>query len=164
MWKRLGVSTVVANLMMITITMALAAILVAWAGTTYGAFAGGSQLFFVQRGQALQERFVIEYVYFITTTPNTVKVFVRNVGAEQIQIASIYVNGKSFSGSSMGVQSPGPGVCILQNNAVTIPVAAGTSTSVCEFDITTTWPSGSTVYVVAASLRGNQATYTVRGP
>ncbi len=157
-WRRLGVSTVVANLMMISITMALAAILVAWAGTTYGAFTGGAQLFFVQRGQALQERFVIEYVYFVS--PTTIEVFVRNVGVEQIQIAALYVNGNSFAGTSMGTKSP----CQLVNNAVTVTVGPTSNTPVCEFDIATTWTSGSTVYIVAASLRGDQATYTARGP
>jgi hypothetical protein len=145
-WRsKLGVSTVIANMLMILITLSLAAILVAWAGTAYGTFAGGAQIFFAQRGQSLEERFVIEYVYFIP--PGTVEVFARNVGSEQIQIAAIYVNGAP---STMVPKSP----CSLQNNAVTLTVGQA-----CEIDIPVSLTSGSSVYMVAASLRGNQAAY-----
>jgi hypothetical protein len=92
--RKLGVSTVVANMLMILITLSLAAILVAWAGTTFGAFSGGSSLFFQQRGQALQERFVIENVYFDKyQSPTVIRVFVRNVGVEETVIVALYVNG-----------------------------------------------------------------------
>jgi len=155
-WKsRLGVSTVIANMLMILITLSLAAILVAWAGTSYGAFTGGTQIFFAQRGQSLQERLVIEYVYFVKGPPSKIEVFARNVGAEQIQVAAIYVNGTSFSGTSMAVKSP----CTLQSNAVLLTVG-----QVCEFDLAYTWPTSSTMYIVAATLRGNQASYIARGP
>ena len=94
-------STVVANMLMISITLALAAILVAWAGTTYGAFSSGSGIYFVQRGQALEERFVIENVFFNTTgTNHNIMVFARNVGAEDIQIVGFYINGNSFNATS----------------------------------------------------------------
>jgi hypothetical protein len=98
-------------MLMILITLSLAAILVAWAGTSFGSFSGGSQLFFAQRGQALQERFVIEEVFFNATAtgmPTTVDqqifVFIRNVGPININIVAIYVNGTSActSGSCSG--------------------------------------------------------------
>jgi hypothetical protein len=94
--RRLGVSTVVANMLMILITLSLAAILVAWAGTTFGAFSGGSSLFFQQRGRALQERFVVENVYFdkyLQYPQGVIRLFVRNVGVEETVIVALYVNG-----------------------------------------------------------------------
>ena len=160
MKRNLAVSTVVANMLMISITLSLAAILVAWAGTTYGTFSGSSQLFFLQRGQALQERFVIEYVYFIKNPTSMIQIFVRNVGVKEIQVAAIYVNSNSFTGSFMNPQSP----CTVDNNAVTMTVGQSSSTSVCQFLVATTWASGSTVSIVVATLRGNQATYWARGP
>ncbi len=98
-WRsRRGISTVVANMMMIGITLSLGAILVAWAGQSYGAFSGGSQLFYQQRGQALQESFVIETVFFETNPPTRqIFVFVRNVGLININIVAIYVNGTSLT-------------------------------------------------------------------
>ena len=156
-WKsRLGVSTVIANMLMILITLSLAAILVAWAGTSYGAFTSGSQIFFEQRGQALQERFVVENVFF-NKSQTRVLVFVRNVGVEDINIAAVYVNGTALQPTGSG------STCILPNR---LPVGG-----ICEFNLLwsqSTWTAssgtGAIFYIVVASARGNQASYTARGP
>lgn len=162
-WKRrLGVSTVVANMLMILITLSLAAILVAWAGTSYGAFTGGSQLFFQQRGQALQERFVIENVFF-NNTKTQIMIFVRNVGVEQVNIVSLYVNGNPYAPSTYVLY------CTANTNpadgGVTLVVGTGNPNNVCEFRILiSSWSSGTLFTVVVASARGNQVTSTTRGP
>jgi hypothetical protein len=151
--KSLGVSTVVANMLMISITLALAAILVAWAGTTYGAFSSGSGIYFAQRGQALQERFVVENVFFNNTgTNHIIMVFVRNVGAEDIQIVGFYINGQSYQAR------PAAWLCVL-------PASMGVGT-VCEFSVDwgSAWPSGIVFNIVVTSARGNRATFTARGP
>ena len=146
-------------MMMISITLALGAILVAWAGGAFGAFTSGSQLFFAQRGQALQERFVVENVFF-NKGSNLVRVFVRNVGVVEVNVVAIYVNGTSFTDTSMGVVSP----CTLSLqgnvNVVTMPVEA-----VCEFQLSwTLWTTGAIYHIVIASTRGNQAAFASRGP
>jgi len=173
-WKsRLGVSTVVANMMMILITLSLAAILVAWAGTSYGALTGGSQLFFQQRGQALQERFVIENAFFFKSS-NTLQIYVRNVGAIEVEIVAIYVNGTSLTPQT------GTGRCSLYNPSLppsptNVPLVVQ---AVCVFALTvtpgngvvqgdavcgSTWCTSSMFYILVASGRGNQASYTARG-
>jgi len=150
--RALAVSTVVANMMMIAITLSLAAILVAWAGTSFGAFSSGSQLFFVQRGQALQERFVIENVHF-NKTQNFISVFVRNVGVEEIRLVAIYVNGTNPANAAGGT-------CTVPGQPVMITIG-----NVCEFRLTwTSWVSGAIYNFVVATSRGNQATYVARGP
>ncbi len=158
--RNLGVSTVVANMLMILITLSLAAILVAWAGTSFGAFSGGTQVFFQQRGQALQERFVIEYVNFSRTT-NGITLFVRNVGVEEINIASIYINGTSRAGDEMNPQSPCATSTVFGATVVRMGVG-----DVCQFNLTwgSTWTSGSIFNIVIATTRGNQATITSRAP
>ena len=154
MKHNLAVSTVVANMMMITITLSLAAILIAWTGSTYGLFTSGAQIFYAQRGQALQERFTVENTFFNTTSGlRRLLVFVRNDGVEEADIVAIYVNGNNFGTTGSG------GTC---NVPVTIPVG-----SVCEFNVnfqslTPAPTTGSTLYVVVASARGNRATYTAR--
>jgi len=147
-WNSLAVSTVVANMLMICITLALAAILVAWAGTTYGTFSGNSGIYFVQRGQALEERFVVENVFF-NTTNHDIMVFVRNVGIEDIQIVGLYINGNPLNAT---------GNCASQ-----FPVHMGVGV-VCEFSANWTWPSGTVLTIVVTSARGNRATFTARGP
>ena len=161
--RRLAVSTVVANMLMILITLSLAAILVAWAGTSYGAFTGGSQLYFAQRQQALQERFVIEMVSFNKTAPaHTLMVFVRNVGVQQITILAIYVNGTAAGTSALPLDTTKSYLCTTL--PITMPVG-----NVCEFRLTwgstsPYWASGSIFNFVVATARGNQATYSARGP
>jgi archaellum component FlaF (FlaF/FlaG flagellin family) len=158
--RNLAVSTVVANMLMILITLSLAAILVAWAGTTYGAFSGGSSLFFAQRGQALQERFVIEQVFFNKTGgTHQIMVFVRNVGSIEISLVAIYVNA---NGTIVGpVFNSGAWLCsIPSSGGLLLPVQ-----SVCEFNMTIpTWNTGAIFTIVVASARGNQVTTNVRGP
>jgi hypothetical protein len=143
-------------MMMIGITLSLGAILVAWAGQSYGAFSGGSQLFYQQRGQALQENFVIEEVFFNKTSPYQIFVFVRNVGFIDIDFVAIYVNGTSMTPSP----SSGHGWCTLTN-----PATLGVG-SVCDFSLSwgSAWTSGSIFVIVVATARGNQVATTVRGP
>jgi TRAP-type mannitol/chloroaromatic compound transport system permease large subunit len=155
--RNLAVSTVVANMLMILITLSLAAILVAWAGTTYGAFSGGSSLFFQQRGQALQERYVVEQVFFNKTT-NSIMIFVRNVGSIEVHLVAIYVNGSSHPPEAF---NSGGWLCTLpgSDNGL-LPVQ-----SVCEFNMNVSpWQPGDIITVVVASARGNQVTTTVRAP
>jgi len=162
-WARsLGVSTVVANMLMILITLSLGAILIAWAGTSYGSFTGGSQLFFAQRQQALQERFTIEMVFFNKTSDHALMIFVRNVGVQQISIMAIYVNGTAAGSSALPLDTTHSYLC------TTLPVSLAIG-NVCEFRAywgTTSpyWTSGSIFNIVVASARGNQAAYSARGP
>ncbi len=176
-WKnRLGVSTVIANMLMIGITLSLAAILVTWAGNSYGAFSSGSQLFYQQRGQALQENFVIEEAFFIKSS-NTLDIYVRNVGAIQLNVVAIYVNGTSLSGSNI---QTGTGLCSLYSGNNPLLVQPSLQ-AVCEYGLTVTqgngvvtggaasctgqtWCTGSLFYIVVATARGNQVGYTARGP
>jgi hypothetical protein len=161
MKRTLAVSTVIANLMMITITLGLAAILIAWTGSTYGLFTSGSQIFYAQRGQALQERFVVENVFFNASGTNRLLyVFVRNVGAEETNIVAFYVNGQSPPPGSITVTGSGCGLSM----PTTIPVG-----SVCDFQLNLNLvpnlppvKTGQILYIIVASARGNRATYSVR--
>jgi len=165
-WGRRGISTVVANVMMIGITLSLAAILVAWAGTSYGAFAGGTQIYYQQRDQALEENFVIEEVFFEknTTLPPQIFVFVRNVGMININVAAIYQNGTSitsfqFTSGCSSSSSYNIGVGQVCEFSWTPPYTWGSGGG-----STSMWNSGDIFIIVVASQRGNQVTSTMRGP
>jgi hypothetical protein len=172
--RRLAVSTIVANMLMILITISLATVVIAWAGTTYGTFAGVSQLFFQQSSQALPEKLVIENVFFVKAS-SLLKTFVRNVGVEQLLIVAIYVNGTTFTftGASggKGVQVIIPCRAKLQpSNTWAVNETVG---SVCEFDITITsmdsscspspWCTGDLFYITVATARGNEAILVAKG-
>lgn len=170
--QTLAVSTVIANMMMITITLGLAAILIAWTGSTYGLFASGAQIFYQQRGQAMQERFVVENVFSNTTVnPMQVFVFVRNVGVEQINVVAIYINGICVPSTGLygTMQENCSGTSDPNCQSLTDCITVG---SVGEYIINladsgslrTLFPltTGSILYIVAATARGNRATYMVR--
>lgn len=140
-------------MLMICITLALASILVAWAGSNFGVFSSSSGIYFAQRGEALEERFVVENVFFNNTgTNHIIMVFVRNVGAQDVNIVGFYINGQSYSPRSAAW------LC-------RIPVDIGVG-SACEFSIDwgSAWSSGTVFNIVATSARGNRATFAVRGP
>jgi len=162
LWSRRGISTIVANIMMIGLTLSLGAILVAWAGQSYGAFGGGSQLYFQQRGQALQENFVIEEVFFEkNSTTQQIFVFVRNVGLININVVAIYANGTSLTPTSvLKVFSP---CSSFSGTPLSVSIGVGV---VCEFtwQPTSAWSSGTIFILVVASQRGNQVASTWRGP
>jgi hypothetical protein len=175
-------------MIMILITLSLATVLVAWSGSTYGASSGGSQLYFVQRQQALEEQFVIENV-FLTKSQGYVDIFVRNVGASLVSIVAIYVDEVPETPTGCAVHT---GVC--SNGGIascTIPsgtppgLVLGTTSSggsgcnntpnVVDFNVqlplgfnpncpTQPWCSGDALYVVVTSGKGNQAAYTVGAP
>ena len=172
----LAVSTVIANLLMIMITLSLAAMLVAWAGTTYGAFTGGAAGFFFQRGQALQERFVIENV-FSTKSQGYIDIFVRNVGASQVSVVAIYINGIPMTPTGTGQTCTIPSGGLLLGTVVSSSgVSACTQTpNVADFTVKLNngfnsncpaqpWCSGDVFYIVVASGKGNQATYSGGAP
>jgi hypothetical protein len=156
----LAMSTIVANMLMITITLSLAALLVAWVGTTYGTFSGSSQLYFVQRGQALEERFVIENVWFNKLGgAHQIMIFVRNVGVSKVNIAAVYVNGTSYALSN--VVAP----CSVTSNRVTLAIGSTNPCNVAQFQISIPiWTSGFIFPIMVASDKGNQVSYAAAGP
>ena len=148
-----AVSNVISNMMMIAITLSLAAILIAWTGSTYGIFTGGAQVYFTQRGQAMQERLVVEDAFFNREAlPPTLWIFVRNVGAQQISIVAVYINGTT------------PVLIPSQSCATSLPVTVPVG-GVCRltFSWPQAWNQGALFYIIVATARGNRATFTVRG-
>ena len=144
----------ISNIMMIAITLSLAAILIAWTGSTYGIFTGGAQVFYAERGQAMQERFVVEDAFFNKPSMQ-LWIYVRNTGAEQINVVAVYVNGTSLL---LVPSAP----CTLSGTPQSVLITVG---GVCEFTLnwTQSWNTGALFYIIVASARGNRATFTVRG-
>jgi hypothetical protein len=172
----LALSNVIANLLMIMITLSLATIIVAWAGTTYGSYTGGSQLYFVQRQQAMEEQFAIENVFF-TKSQGYIDIFVRNVGASQVSVVAIYVDEIPMTPTGTGT------TCTIPNGGLLLgTVAASGGVSACaqtpnvaDFTVKLNngfnsncpaqpWCSGDVFYIVVASGEGNQATYSGGAP
>ena len=82
--------------------------------------------------EVMGERFIVEDVWF--KTPNTIAVYVRNVGKMAIEISAVYVNYAKQSFSSLKLE-------IGKHNWL---------------NITYTWSAGSIYYINIVTRRGNQ--------
>src|SRR5438132_7784421 len=97
--SRKGISTIMANLMMLVIVVSLSGLLFVWATSSFGAYTGGAGYWFTSRSIANQERVSVEAVYFGSTgsVNNLVTLYVRTVGTTPFSIASVYVHAPLYS-------------------------------------------------------------------
>jgi len=138
-----AVSPVIANVLMVMAVFALGTILFAWATSSFGAYQGGAGLWFVNRGEALKERLVIEQVSFTSAFDPSLNeliiLYVRNVGTIDCKIVAIYVNA-----SAIGTVSP----------AMPISLGVGSVTSI-NVTLANPWHSGSVSTIAVATARGD---------
>ena len=99
---------------------------------------------------------MIENVFF-NKTQTRILVFVRNVGVEDIKVVALYANGTPLSPTGNG------STCTFSGTPLSKALPVG---AVCEFNLNwgSTWSTGSIFLIVAASARGNQASFNARGP
>jgi len=143
-WRsKKAVSPVIANVLMVMAVFALGTILFAWATSSFGAYQGGAGVWFVNRGEAMKERLVIEQVSFTSAfTPSLnelIIIYVRNVGTIDCKIVAIYVN----ASAAQNVNPPTP---------ISLKVGSVTSINV---TLTSPWHSSSISTIGVATTRGN---------
>jgi len=126
---------------MVMAVFALGTILFAWATSSFGTYQGGAGVWFVNRGEALKERFVVEYVSFSGSLApparNNITVFVRNVGGMDITVKAVYINSTAYSFN----------VKVLVGQVRPISVVLSPSAGYWDFDCVTR--------IAVASERGN---------
>jgi len=142
MKQKAAVSTIVATILMINLAIVMGGIMVAWAMGLIGSYQGGTQIQYMLIGERAQEAIVIENVWFQTGTPKKITIFVRNVGAREAKLLSLYVGGSPYTPN-------GTWPYILY---VTPPSASKVA-----LQITYSWTSGASYLIVVATARGNQA-------
>ena len=142
-----AVSPVIANVLMVMAVFALGTILFAWATSSFGMYQGGAGVWFMNRGDALKERLVIECVDFTGAPPgpplvkDRINVYVRNVGTIDLKVVAIYVNGTvAFSTNPSLPASLGVGQVTLITILLSSP-----------------WRSDSITSIMVATARGNSA-------
>jgi flagellin-like protein len=143
-----GISTVVASILVLAITVALAVGLL-----TFGSSFMASQ----QKMQPpTTDQIKIENVYFDTQT--TVQVTIRNIGTGSVNVTDIYVGGFHYSYASLA----GAGSFAPVAPASSGVIASGKAVT---FEVTRTlsqgnWNSGTAYTIMAATGNGGQNTYT----
>src|SRR6266481_8707595 len=96
--SRKAISTIMANLTMLIIVVALSSLLFIWAVSSFGAYQGGAGYWFSSRSVANQERMSVEGAYFYQNGGlNYALVYVRNVGTIPFTIVSVYINSTLYN-------------------------------------------------------------------
>lgn len=134
--NRRAVSTVISTVLMTSLAITMGTIVVFWASQTLGLYQGGASVFFIQRGEALKESFVIEDIWFYSN--DKVNVTVRNVGAIEIKIVAIHINGTVYS-----------------TNPLPVTINVGQSVTI-KLTLTTPYDTSKVYFFVVATERGNQ--------
>jgi flagellin-like protein len=102
--KRRAVSPVIAELLLIVITVALGTLVYSFASTAFGGFGSGFSNLVQSAGAQLSEKIVVEQAYFYNTVTNNTNcepgpaidhcggvLYVRNVGASPVQLVDIFL-------------------------------------------------------------------------
>ena len=153
-WRsKKAVSPVIANVLMVMAVFALGTILFAWATSSFGMYQGGAGVWFVNRGEAMKERLVIEQVSFTSQYAGPIPppaneliiIYVRNVGTIDCRIVAIYVNASAAPSMIQIVNPPlSPGITLKVGSVTSINVT-----------LVKTWHSGSVSTIGVATARGN---------
>ena len=97
--KKRAVSTIIAELLLIVITVSIGTLVYSFASTAFGGFGAGFSNLVQDQGNKLSENLVVEQVYFFTNSTScrssvtecSGDLFVRNTGANTLTISEIFV-------------------------------------------------------------------------
>ena len=101
--RRRGLSPIIAELILVAITVVIGTTVFYVGSTTVGGYASGFSLLFGKSANAAQEIYVVEYAQFGT---GTVSITIRNVGYVVVQLASVDL----FNQTSVGAGYPTSGI------------------------------------------------------
>ncbi len=89
--KRRAVSTIIAELLLIAMTVAIGTLVYSFASAAFGSFGTGFTGLVSGSGDTLSEHLIVEQVSFFTNSTGG-DVFVRNVGPKPATILAIYLS------------------------------------------------------------------------
>ena len=136
--SRRAISTLLANVLVVTMVVALGTTLFIWNTGVMGMYQSGAGVWFSTRSEMMKERLAIEEVWFTNVAGQdhkNITIYVRNVGANEIKIASVYVNGTQVWTGTKAVD-------IGQVDRISLT-------------LTSSWAPGCVTYISVATLRGN---------
>ena len=136
--KKRGISTVVATILTINMTIVMGGIFWAWGAGLLGTYTSGTEVQYMLLEERREEAIVAENAWF---EPGKITIFVKNVGTRDAKIATIYVGGIPFTS---------------YNTSLSLPKSINVGERLA-FALSTGWSSGASYRVVVATARGNQA-------
>jgi archaellum component FlaF (FlaF/FlaG flagellin family) len=142
-----GLSTVIAQVLIISATISIGTIALSWALPALNLYQSTSEIYYQQRSNALKESFIIENVWFNSTaSPKTIDITIRNVGSIEIRLVAIYINNTIYTNMSA---------------LPTIPVGQRSETIKISRNPPWIFGGGQTYRIIVATARGNQVVLQV---
>jgi len=136
--SRRAISTLLANVLVVTMVVSLGTMLFIWTTGVMGMYQGGAGLWFSTRSEVMKERLAIEEVWFTNVAGQdrkNITIYIRNVGANEIKIAAVYVNSTQVWTGTRSIE-------VGQVDRISLT-------------LTTSWGRGCVTYISVATLRGN---------
>jgi archaellum component FlaF (FlaF/FlaG flagellin family) len=146
-----AVSTVISTVMMISIAVTMGAIMVGWAMATVGNYQSGAGTYFSNVGESMKESIAIENVWYNASPTNRLNVYVRNVGAIDVDVVEIYVRVDASSYKMSNASFP---------RKIPIPASTAGEKGMRWFYSTIPNLAGKTLFITVATKRGNQVRAT----
>ncbi|MDG6990498.1 MAG: hypothetical protein JRM99_03645 [Nitrososphaerota archaeon] len=156
--RRRGLSPIIAELLLIAITVTIGSTFFFVGSQSIGGYANGFSLLFGKSGQAAQEIYVVEYSQFVQ--PSNVTLTIRNVGYLPTEVADIsFFNTTATTGAKQGTFIASAAMlnstetwCTFNSPGyIQIPVGNFCTLTVTNF----AWGNGATYNVVVSTERGN---------
>lgn len=163
--RRRGLSPIVAELLLVAITVSIGSTLFFVASSSIGGYTNGFSLLFDQNANAAKEIYMVEYAQFTSGAQPTVNITIRNVGYVETELASVSLFNLTSVGNAttsgvftlttnppLAVNSTNNAIsyCTESGSVIVIPVGTFCQVSV-QFD----WVSGAAYNVVISTERGN---------
>ena len=136
--SRRAISTLLANLLVVTMVVSLGTMLFIWTTGVMGAYQGGAGVWFSTRSEVMKERLATEEVWFTNAVGQdrkNITIYVRNVGTNELKIAAVYVNSTQVWAGTKTLE-------VGQVDRISLT-------------LTTPWGRGCVTYISVATLRGN---------
>ncbi len=155
--KRRAVSTIIAELLLIAMTVAIGTLVYSFASAAFGSFGTGFTGLVSGSGDTLSEHLIVEQISFFTNSTGG-DLFVRNVGPKPATISAIYLDNVTALNAPVPMCPASPPPCATVKWPSGFPVTPITVPpgSFVQVKIQFTQDSGSTYGFVVVTSRGNE--------
>ena len=138
-----GISPILATLLLIVIAVAAIVVTYAWVITFTGSTTGQASIFLVK-----------DNVYWNSTTPKSIVIYVRNTGTSDAEINSVYIGTSSTSLELQTSVTYNPSSKLVQANGANLLTIT----------VTKSWNTDTTYYFKIAPKVGTALEFNLRSP
>ena len=146
-----AVSQIISTLIIVGTLFAMFAIIYPWSIQSLTLSQSRANAWYSSQEAAAQERFVMEMAYFNSTAPESIDIYIRNVGEIDIEVDSIYINETLQSTINPALPAP-------------IYVKTEGNNNIVKFNIAYTWENDKTYRFIIVTERGQRTFFESNSP